>query len=417
MMVLNRNSFFSKISAWQNGGSPVFVSGVQPSEWISGFGCIPDWTLCQSSDYTMMYRAGSVRENCSITGITVNVYGTTTNAHWDFKLFRWSVVDSAYKCIASIPFTPAGNGTVNNVQTFTFATPVSAMEGDIPGIRTPILCRLVNGTNLTHPPSTGRDNPKTGAVAGDVPLNATALFTDTITTLFPGGGRSDYSYPNMLCLSHRPYAVFLGDSIVSSGNHSYPTLVAGEKWTTDQENQAEYHTPGGSPGNINFSVPYRLSTRMPANFTYQMFSQSGSQFSDMVGLQSIRAVATNPKIAIIHGGINDIIVGAKNWAQISGNLDTLRGQLAGITVYLTEVLPYTNGSDAVAASIRSLNTNYAAYCTTYGWKFVPCHDEMGVIRVSTGLLDDLNPAYTCEGLHLQLVGVDKFAEIISRYIQ
>jgi len=143
--------------------------------------------------------------------------------------------------------------------------------------------------------------------------------------------------------------------------------------------------------------------------------------SELFTEQIARAVEVNSKAVIIHCGINDLLFHAsapRSWVDISTDLDNIRTAFpSGTLFYLDEILPSTNKPDADCVRIRQMNAYYADYCNTHGWTLISYHDEMGIIKPSTGLYDDINPDYQRgDNLHLNGAGADKLAEIISRYI-
>lgn len=96
-------------------------------------------------------------------------------------------------------------------------------------------------------------------------------------------------------------------------------------------------------------------------------------------------------------------------------MDTFLAALpAGTSLFVNEILPYTSGNDTQAATIRTLNANYATWCAENGATLIQCHDAMGQVRASTGELDDLATAYNHDGAHLTTAGVDKLAEIVAQ---
>lgn len=394
------------IDDWQADTTPVYVSGIPTTDW-NMLNSIPKSAGAQTNPWTILARAHSIRQNCLITQIKVNIYylGATGGVPWEFKLFTWN--GSAYECKASQSFQPAGSGAVNNIQTITLTTPIAANEGDIPGLYMPLKNAAVAGTQGSNAKTT----PTALMYAGNLSVGQSDVFATDF---------GDYQgLVNLQCLSTRPYAVFMGDSIFGGSNG----VNATERWHPDQENVASYHTPGGSPGIIDNSVPYRVSTRMPATFRYQNFSKGGNTFATTISSSQLaRAVLAQPKVVFIHCGVNDVAAG-RTWAQISANLDTIRTAFpAGTQFYLDEVLPWAS-ADVDAVATRALNVNYAAYCVTNGWTLVPCHDQMAIIRASTGLLDDMVIAYrlsadwSTDNVHLSITGVDALAALVAAKVK
>lgn len=403
----------ANLDAW-NAGSPVGVAGAPPSEWVYGQGSLPNSIAAQSTPFTLINPAYAIRQDCAITGITIFVYyvdAGSAGATWKFKLFRWDGAN--YQCVAEAPFTFSGSGVVNAVKTATFSVPIPARLGDIPGLYMP----LKTGVNAAS------DNNNRSYIppliqANDVVVGSGAAFG-------PVSGYLSGYVPLNVVAGPPPYAVWLGDSVLSDGNGgSFPN----DKWYSDNTDANTNHTPGGSPGDKNYSVAARVAARMPANFRYQNLSRSGATLNNWTGFLLTRAMAVNPKVVFIHLGYNDLFLvnkdPAADWATwFAAKLDLIRAGI-GTTraVYLDEVLPTVGQDDASVTKIRTLNANYAAYCAANGWTLVKVHDAMGVGRATTGYLDDLNPIYasnsggTADTVHLSLAGADRLAEIQASYL-
>lgn len=403
------------ISAYQNSGDNVYIAGLPVSLWDYEAGhSIPENPTAQTTGFTIIERGHAVRQTGYIRSFDVPIYYLSNSNAWSFKVFRHN--GTAYECLFSEAFTPTGTGDVSAVQTFTLNTPAYVEVGDILGLYIPLKNAVL----------TGRDPGKYGVEPRsentNIAVGATAAFTTNANTIVDDSFLN-VGYMYLAAYSNRPYAVLLGDSIFAAGN-SHQITLDGREWKTDQEaSLTAYQTPGGSPGDKELSTSYRLATKLPPAFRFQNFSRSGNSFATIVtgGRQLDRAVLSNPKAVIIHCGINDLLFvdGApRTWENISADLDTIRAAFAtGTLFYLDEILPSTNKTDEQCLLIRQTNANYAAYCTAHGWTLIPCHDEMGTIKVSTGLYDDINILYQRgDNLHLNQTGVDKLAEIISRYI-
>ena len=407
---INWSSYWTtQFDAWQNEGDDVYIAG-QPVSTYNRQHMIPDLVSPPAGGCVVIERGHAIRQNGYINSFSVDIFYRNGAVDWQFKLFRWN--GEAYECVASqsvpVPFT----GNVSAVKTFTLATPILAQEGDIPGLFLPFYNALFcTGDTPLNGAAKALPVPKRNS-AGNIALGGTDAFE---TNASSKAGDVSYYFSPLTLFGGRPFAVFIGDSIIGGGNN-YVNGGDGRNWRTDQESSDQYHTPGGSPGDQNLSIPYRLSTRMPSNFKYQNFGLSGSHYYDLVATPGpfARAMLANPKALFIHCGINDIFAG-QTWEQIEGHLDTIRTALPeGTAVYLNEILPWS-GVDAKAIITRTFNANYATYCATYGWTLIKCHDQMGVIRESTGELDTLNPAYTVDGVHVNDVGADVVADIMASY--
>jgi hypothetical protein len=111
------------------------------------------------------------------------------------------------------------------------------------------------------------------------------------------------------------------------------------------------------------------------------------------------------------------------WTLATGIVSAIAAQPSAILILVTtpqlliaEILPWTAGTDDQAATLRTWNTNLAAWCAANSATLIPCHDAMAKTRVSTGHLDDLATAYDDDGVHLTQAGVDAYAAIALPYL-
>lgn len=412
LVVLSGADLGSRIAAWQNRNTtPIYVAGFDSTFWAANrLHALPDNPTGQATPFTMINPGLSIRQKTTITQIRVDCYYLGNPlADWSFRLFTYDAGNSVYVCKSKCNFRPTGNiGASNTIQTFTLATPLDADIGDIPGLMLPLHHGTYPGI---QPGNLTQTNYK--IVAGDIDVGQTNAFASG----WPWAEDTQL-YLHLACFGlTRPYACGLGDSMLSDGNQSVSGTPV-QEWVTDQGATNQYHRPGGSPGDINYSVLYRLATRLPVQFRYQDFSKGGSTWATMAATQAARAVAVDPAAIFIHCGVNDVNAG-RTWAAVAADMDTVRGLIGtSRTVYLNEILPWVNLDDTKSAALRTMNANYATYAATYGWHLVKCHDEMGQIRAGTGQLDDMIVAYRAgDALHLNAVGVDKLAEIMRRYVR
>ena len=404
------------VSDFQN-ASQSYIAGLHSSIWSYELGLtIPKDPLSQLTPYTVIERGHAVRQRGYIRSFTIPIYSTITESEWEFKIFEIS--GSNYLCKYSEKFYPVGDGVVSNTQTFTLHNPAKVNEGDIVGIYMPTKCSV----------NFGRDSNKYGVeprqITTNIAIGESSSFTYNANPIPLEADWKNVGYLYIEANGDTPYLAILGDSIVGGGN-GHEATNDGSEWLTDQESSTiALHTPGCVNGDINLSVAYRIQKNMFPSFRCQSFGKGGSTLTNIIatGYQLSRAVETNAKSVVIHCGINDILFATDaphSWENISSNLDTIRNAFPSQTkFYLDEILPSSNKTDNVCKLIRETNINYADYCNTYGWTLVKCHDEMGIIKQTTGFYDDINPLYERgDSLHLSAAGVDKLAEIISRYIK
>jgi len=410
-------------------GVGVSICGVDTSFWTTNYGYIQNATK-----FNGQY---AVRQNCTIKSITIKLYSCGGAGSWKIKVLRWAGGEN-YTCVGEATFAPViAAGVLNRIDTFsvadgTLSNDLPVLEGDILALYVPNVASangLFMGTDSVYFGKASNSQPKT--YAGDIAVNATQTFSN------------DGAVGRDLALNatsdNPPYAIWLGDSIVGSGNGS--VIHAADQYVTDYDNVANIHRPGGSPGNPNYTICRRVASRLPPNFTYQNHSKSGLCLTDdaVGGFQNYilpRAMACNSKIVFIHGGINDLYksayssyTNAQKAAAIITALDVINTAVGpNRVVYLDEILPspYAAAMDLTKETmIKTVNSAYKTYCDSHpNWNLVKCYDEMSTYN-ATAKCRFLNPLYASnssydgtnsDSVHLSLAGVDKMGAIISSYL-
>jgi hypothetical protein len=318
--------------------------------------------------------ADAIRQDGYIRRVTVGVDEVGAALGWRFLVMRPNA--ATYDVIAtSATVTPAGTGP----QTFSLATPLGPCQpGDYLGV-------WVRG-------STG------GARAAlDAQATGSVKFIGSLAT----GGEvysSVVATMSAICHGAPPFMICTGDSIIEGHNGA-------SNW------HSHYHNgPAGTAGAEPFNQVRALSTTL----TYQNFGEGGTNWAET--LTKAAAIATvNPASVYVHCGVNDVSDG-RVWADVEDDMDDFyAGLSATCTMFVAEILPWTAGNDAQAASVRTFNANYATWIASHPRAvLVTCHDAMGQTRVSTGQLDDLLTAYNQDGVHLTVsAGVDAYATLAN----
>jgi hypothetical protein len=407
----------------------VDVAGIPTALYQGGIGSI----YKSDGAITVLNPGQAVRQKCRITAITFQRIYNNSAATWKFQIYR--IVNATdYVCVAECAFDPPVSAAWQDNPTITLAHPISVEPGDIPGVYLPQAKQILVTSDLTRGGKLSGAGKAVGHI-GAVAVGASATFIDITTANGYTNALSDYAYWGLtLTGDHPPYACWLGDSICTSGNgSSFPN----DRWQTDLDNAAAQRNPGGSPGDINYCVGERVARRMPANFSYQMYSQGGLRLDTMLSLGIVDRMVgngttipgVNPKVIFIHCGYNDLMVSPQkdpttDWASYYVvKLDAIRSAIGtSRQVFMDEVLPTSLNMDSSGPLIRALNANLATYCAAHGWTLVKCHDAMGVLNTTTGYLDTLNPLYssnsggTSDAAHLSLAGSDKLAAIEASYL-
>lgn len=312
-----------------------------------------------------------MREDGYIRRVIAYVTGTPSGIK--FKVFRPN--GSNYDFVGeSEPVTP----TIFGKQTFNLSTPIACQCGDVLGVylsspSNQVGCKAITGANSIR----YLDSDVTGTNVN---------FSNVV---------SNFS----LCLDGygiSPYLCVIGDSIAEGHN----TL---NNWHTFYDN--------GPAGTRTSEISNQTRNIALAGFDYQNHSMGGQGLDWAFSVGMVSAVLTTPKVYLIHAGVNNVSAGS-TWAFVEACLDAIKAQVpVGALLYVDEVLPWTNGTDLQAATIRTWNSNIATWCSANNSVLIVCHDAMGQIRISTGEIDDLKSAYDYDGIHLTQAGVDTMASI------
>jgi lysophospholipase L1-like esterase len=192
-----------------------------------------------------------------------------------------------------------------------------------------------------------------------------------------------------------PLAVCVGDSIIEG--HNGPELW--HSW--------RHQGPAGNP----LGEPMRrVSSKLGLYF--QNFGLGSSTWAGNL-VVAAEIAALSPKLLVIHSGVNDISQG-RSWAQVEADMNALIDAMpGGVRVFVNEILPWSNVSDAQAATVREWNQRYRQWCEANSATLIECHDALGQVRPSTGLLDDLKAEYNHDGVHLTYAGVAALGDIIA----
>lgn len=191
----------------------------------------------------------------------------------------------------------------------------------------------------------------------------------------------------------KPMLAIVGDSIAHGTNTS--TQFVGPY-------------AGGTKGGNLLAQPGYIAAQNK-NWGYRNYALGSQTFAWCASTGFPAAVAAGATHIWIHCGVNDVAT-SRTWGAIESDLDTIKAaKPAGIRLYISEILPWTSGTDPQSVTLRTFNENLADWCSTNGVTLVSCHDIMGQIRGSTGELDNLKTIYDQDGVHITQAGVNKLA--------
>jgi lysophospholipase L1-like esterase len=161
---------------------------------------------------------------------------------------------------------------------------------------------------------------------------------------------------------------------------------------------------------------------LDALYTYQNMG-IGSQTSTMVAARfTADVVNLKPKIALIQGAVNDISGGLITEATFLSNYTTMLDACvtASIVPVICKMIPWTNGTNANMQTCDTWMASLQALVATYSSAvWVDFTTELGQFRVGgdVGNLWDLKAAYAADGVHPNLAGYTKMAELIDNAIK
>jgi lysophospholipase L1-like esterase len=96
---------------------------------------------------------------------------------------------------------------------------------------------------------------------------------------------------------------------------------------------------------------------------------------------------------VVQGGINDVVQ-RRPVAEAAGNIEAMleRGRAAGLSLAVSDVLPWNNGDERAAEDIRSLNALIRQVASDAGAALLPFHDTLAdpadPSRMREGSTDD-----------------------------
>lgn len=265
--------------------------------------------------------------------------------------------------------------TANSVNTISISETVSVQPGDLLGVWLPasqgLKCLAFTGVTLRFA------TDATGA------LSSVASLTSTLSNI---AGMIEV-------IAIKPMLAIVGDSIAAGTNTS-------SAWV------APY--AGGTQGGNILAQPGYVAAKNK-DWGYRNYALGSQTFAWVASTGVPAAVEAGATHIWIHCGVNDINT-SRTWAAVLADLATIKAAIpSGVKLYISEILPWTNGTDPQAATLRTWNANLASWCSSNGAKLISCHDIMGQVRGSTGQLDDLKTAYNQDGVHITQAGVYKLA--------
>ncbi|MCD0459112.1 SGNH/GDSL hydrolase family protein [Roseiconus lacunae] len=271
-------------------------------------------------------------------------------------------------------------------QTIELVSPVPVEVGDVVGIYiADVGSGVASGLTLTT--DAGQSVKfATGEIADD----------SSATTL------AGYSL-NLAVYGTGPKLAITGDSIAEG--HNGPTDYHGF-----------FHSGNVPGGNEASEIGYAIKQILGASYGYENHARGSQTFAWVRSTGIPSAIDSRAKSILIHCGVNDVAQG-REWSAIEDDLDAIRDLVPSTTaLFINEILPWSDGSDGQAATVRTWNANLATWCAANDATLILCHDAMGQTRGTTGELDDLLTAYDQDGVHLTEAGVSAIAGIIAAAI-
>ena len=328
----------------------------------------------------------AILQNGTITSIKYRSKTTFGTNNIKIKVFR--VNGSNYDFVGE---SEKWTAVIGSTQTRTLATPITGVRpGDLIGVWLDV---DGGGSNFTDIWVTTLTNSTIHWIAGD----------NTGTNInFPGANDIANSALDLEAFGVAPVAGMTGDSIECGHGTNYLSFMDGT----------------GPVGDITGELGYQMRQSIGGTFTYQDYSK-GSQTWSWVRTAGVPAMQTGAGAHQsaelmnseywFHCGVNDVAA-ARLWASVLADLNEIYGLCGSAPMFIDEILPWTNGDDTQAATIRTFNANLNA------WKvgkstvtIIATWAAMGQLRVSTGFNDDL--LHSVDGVHEDAVGAAVIAAL------
>lgn len=316
-----------------------------------------------------------------LTSFEVYVINWASTNEIKLKIFRknGATYDHVYTSEAFSGLTP------NATNTLVLASPTLVREGDIWGVY------------LSY---------NTSATAAQVSAKSLAGCTNYYETGdITSAGWSPSLHVDNFRMNMRVFGTpanvgYTGDSIMAGHN-------AGADWRPYLDNIVAGIGPvGGTPSS---AIPFVCQQTNGLNALFVNASKGSQTFAWVASTGGPAITNEQANVMVVHCGVNDVNT-ARSWTDVAADLDSVRTMHARPKpLFVSEILPWTAGSDAQAATIRTWNTNLAGWCTTNAATLLPMHDALGQLRISTGYLDDLLAAYDQDGVHLTQAGVNAYS--------
>jgi lysophospholipase L1-like esterase len=380
------NDLDAAITAYQGTANWVHAGGAREADWAE----TASLTGVDASGRTYIMPGNAIWQDCTLAKIALNVHARDGTA-WKFKVFRWNYTTTTYDYVDGATFTPAATGS----QTHNISVDVQA--GDIPALFLP---DANNAVKVSDPNSR---NIVLRLATGDI--SASNAF---------GTQHGDSNQLELDCRANRPYLATVGDSIMTGGGQQ-----SWYAWADNHVEAASYMScPGGTSLAFNCAPPYRLRTKVRDGTVLQYQNcgkhSVGSDWARTTGVPL--ALLAEPAILLIATGINDLIAYGNSWEDIEADLDAIKVLVDAASpspaLYLCEILPCTSATDAQAAAIRAANASLATWCAANDAALIRTHDPMAQLRPTTGEYDDILNPWDHDGVHLNIAGVDRLADLI-----
>lgn len=166
---------------------------------------------------------------------------------------------------------------------------------------------------------------------------------------------------------------------------------------------------------LQTQIPHKIVAAFPAeNWNYRNMGIGGNNSNVLLARFQQDVLDLHPRICLFLSGTTDIFQSVST-EQFLANLTTMFDQCNAndIKVIAYKIPPDSRQTDAQADKRRTINAAMDAFVTSHNAMIIDVDDTMGVIRPSTGELDDLNPLYDDgSGVHFNDAGHTAMAILV-----
>jgi len=160
--------------------------------------------------------------------------------------------------------------------------------------------------------------------------------------------------------------------------------------------------PSGDPNSQYF--PY-LETELGETLYYYNAGIGGNTASQVDSRIQALLDSKYPQDVYVHVGVNDI-AGSVTWTSYISSINSILSKCtsAGSTMYISQILPWTNGSESQQQTVKEWNASLESWCIDNNVEMFPTYQALA--DHDTDDLHQSSPDYDADGVHPTIDGYE-----------